>query len=623
VRGMSGRRLLTIVVGMLTGLGFSLVPVAGSSTSAVDPGIGNVPQGRQSDLAYAKSFSTHAVTNVFVTSQQVSCYRPEVPYSVNNGPNDGYTGESPCPGATTGEDTGATHLYPTQVGSDPPYPAARSMLVKDHSESDIRVDPTNPEHLIGSTKWFASPEGYNHLLGFYESWDGGKTWPTMAHVPGYEGFTDNTDPVGAFDAYGNYYQALLPYQFFYDKSGFHKFEPGNEPNPAVPNEAVAVAVRRHGATGPTDWITIHDGHPDYVFTTNAGLGQEPDKEWITIDTSRTLPGGSPNPDFDRIYMMYVNFNGNGSKPYVQTAIAHRDGTHSDWTAPVALPALNSTNNNTYLLPHVDPDGVVYTSLINFDAERGGCCVDVLMDYSTDGGLTWHGPFVAAHDVHVPPLTGAGYLNTTLEDGIEETFAVGNHLSASGHYPVYVAYESKSTGFGNILLTATYDQGRHWTAPIQVNDNSSPSVDEFQPNLAVAPDGTVSVNFYDRRLACPARGTQEASAAGLALDRSNPDYAGSLPPYGASDYCINASVQFYTASLTPIGHNIRLSRHPWDPQLNAPDRASSSVPTDTFIGDYFGNVFDGTIDYATFVSTYNGGNNPQHYQQQVVSTVKIP
>jgi hypothetical protein len=290
---------------------------------------------------------------------------------------------------------------------------------------------------------------------------------------------------------------------------------------------------------------------------------------------------------------------------------------------VQLPTLNSTSNNTYLFPHLDPNGVVYTSLINYDAEQGGCCVDVLMDYSKDGGVTWHGPFAAASDVHVPALTGAGYVNTTFEDGIEETFAVGNHLSPGGHYPVYIAYESKSTGFGNILLTASYDQGRHWTAPIRVNDNASPTVDEFQPNLAVAPDGTVSVNFYDRRLACPARGTREALAAGLALDRSNPDYARSLPPYGATDYCINSSVQFYTANLKPIGHNIRLSRDPWDPQLNAPDRASSSVPTDTFIGDYFGNVFDGTTDYGTFVSTYNGGNNPQHYQQQVVSTVQIP
>jgi len=40
------------------------------------------------------------------------------------------------------------------------------MLVKDHSKSGIRVDPANPEHLIGSVKRLASAEGYHHVLGF-------------------------------------------------------------------------------------------------------------------------------------------------------------------------------------------------------------------------------------------------------------------------------------------------------------------------------------------------------------------------------------------------------------------------------------------------------------------------
>src|ERR1700693_3160146 len=401
---VSRHRMIESTVGVLAASSLGLAHVSPSSASrAFERGIGNVPQGVQSNQAYAASFNAQSVTNVFVTSQQVSCYRPEVPYSANNGPNDGYTGESPCRGSTTGEDTGAAHLYPTQVGSDPPYPAAVSMLVKDRSESDIRVDPTNPQHLIGSTKWFSSPEGYNHLLGFYESWDGGKTWPTMGHVPGYEGFTDNTDPVGAFDASGDYYKALLPYQFYYDKSGFRKYETGNEPNPAIPNEAVAVAVRPHGASGPSAWIATHNGQPDYVFTTNAGLGQEPDKEWIAIDRNQVRPDGSRNPNYNRIYMMYVNFNGNGSKPYVQTAVALRDGTHTDWTPPIQLPRQSSTNNNTYLLPHIDPAGVVYTTVINYVSGQSGCCVDVLMDYSTNGGVTWIGPSIAASNIHVPPL----------------------------------------------------------------------------------------------------------------------------------------------------------------------------------------------------------------------------
>jgi len=443
----------------------SQLTTVSSATTGLDPGVGNVPQGLQSNSAYAASFKSHAVTNVFVTSQQVSCYTPEVPSPFNNGPNDGYTGELPCPGATTREEVGP---YASQATSRTGYPATTPMLVTDHSESDIRVDPTNPNHIIGSSKWFTGAEGYNHLLGFYESWDGGKTWPTMGHVPGYEGFTDNTDPVGAFDYWGNYYQALLPYQFYYDKSGFKKYETGNEPNPGIDNEAVSVAVRPHGATDVKTWLTTHNGRPDNVFTTNAGLGQEPDKEWIAIDRNLTVHG-KPNPTFNRIYMMYVNFNGNGSKPYVQWADGHADGTHTDWSAPVLLPTANgSTNNNTYLFPHVDPDGVVYTSIINYASKQGSCCVNVLMDFSTDGGATWFGPSTAASRVHTPPLSGAGYANTTFEDGIEETFAVGNQLSGR-HYPVYIAYESKSSGFGNILLTASYDQGTTWASPVQVND----------------------------------------------------------------------------------------------------------------------------------------------------------
>lgn len=620
----TNRRLTACVAAAgLVLLNLALTPITAFSTTAsvLDPGIGNVPQGLQSDHAYSRSYANHSVTNEFVTSRQVSCYRPEVPLAANNGPNDGYTGESSCPGATTGEDTGAAAPYATQVGSKAPYPASESKLVTDHSESDIRIDPLNPMHLIGSSKWFTAAEGYNHLLGFYESWDGGKTWPTMGHIPGYEGWTDNTDPVGAFDAYGNYYEAILPYQFYYDKTGHKKYEPGNEPNPAVVNEAVSVAVRPHGATAVTDWITTHNGHPDYVFTTDAGFGQEPDKQWIAIDRNTTLPNGLANPNFNRIYVMYVNFNGNGSKPYVQTALAHRDGTHTDWTPPVLLPTANATNNNTYLYPHIDPSGVVYTSLINYVGAQGGCCVDIFMDYSTDGGVTWIGPSLAAGNVHVPPLSGPGYANTTFEDGIEETFAVGNHLSSLGHYPIYLAYESKSSGFGNILLTASYDQGKTWSFPIQVNDNANANLDEFQPNLAVAANGTVSVTFYDRRLACPSGG--EAVAAGLALDQVNPNYSGSLPPYGAANYCINASVQFYTATLGPNGNNIKLTQHTWDPQLNAPNRSCPCNPLDTFLGDYFGNDFAGLLDYSTFVSTYDDGTNPQHYQQQVVAVVQIP
>lgn len=585
----------------------SLVPTGASASGP--------PQGTQTDAAYAASASAHGVTNVFATTQKVSCYRPEDPYFATLGPADGYTGMSACNGAaTTGEDVGAMP-YPSQAGSNAGYPAATPMLVKEHSESDIRVDPTNPLHLIGQSKWAVSAEGYNHELGFFESWDGGHTWPVQGHVPGYEGWTDNTDPIGAFDSYGNFYSLILPYEFYYNSDGSHNFQTNQnkEPNPTVPAEAITVAIRKHGATAADAWTSNRSGAMD-VVAPYPSKGKEPDKQWLTIDTNPS------SPHFDRVYAMWTLFNGISAVPYMSFADAHADGTHTPWSAPQVLPtAGNNPQGDTYLLPTVDGNGTVYTPITNFEPKQGFCCTNIIFDRSVDGGLTWQSVSNVVQDVSAPPLV---YPNTTFRDGIEDTFTVGQKRLSNGLFPVYVAYEDYGSGFDNIMLTGSFDGGQTWSPPIQVNDNANSSVDEVQPNLAAAANGTISVAFYDRRLACPTAGTPEADAAGLALDTLNSNFSGSLPPYGATNYCVNTSVQFYNPWLRPSGHNIRLSLLTWDPQLNSmkPDAIGGSRG---FIGDYFGNVFANGLDYTTSVSTATDGTNGAHYQQQVVATVAIP
>src|SRR6266576_2446770 len=407
----------------------AIIAVASLNPSPLASG-GSIPQGTQTNAAYASSGS--GVTAVSATTQKVSCYTPMAPYAGNIGPNDGYTGESVCPGATTNEDLGP---YPTQAGANPGYPAASPMLVKDHSESDIRVDPLNALHLIGTSKSFVSAEGYNHLLGFYESFDGGASWPVQGHVPGYEGWTDNTDPVGAFDRYGNYYELLLPYQFFYDAGGSHNYQTNQnkEPNPTVAAEVISVSVRQHGATTASQWITTHNGVPDYVAP-YAMKGHEPDKQWIAIDTNPS------SPNYNTIYAMWAIFDGLNSKPLVSTAHALADGTHTDWSKPQILPTVNNTASDTYLLPHVTPDGTVWTSVTNFPAKHGYCCITVSTVFSTDGGQSWTARPIAVKNVLIPSFVG-GYANTTFTDGIDNTFATGTAL-VNGYYPLYIAYNQE-------------------------------------------------------------------------------------------------------------------------------------------------------------------------------------
>ena len=568
---------------------------AGSTSPVVGSSGAPIVQGAQTDDgAYAASNAAVA-TNDFVTARARSCYTPEVP-----------TGDmiscQSAGAATTGESTAATTEQ--LADSNPGYPAAEPKLVTDHSESDIRVDPNDADHIIGTSKWFVSGPGYNHQLGFYETKNGGATW-TQGHIPGYEGWTDDTDPVSAFDTFGNFFVFNLAYQFFYDKNGGHNFTVGKsqEPNPVLPAEVVGVSMRPHTATTATEWSA-----PQIVAAYDS-VGNEPDKQWLTIDTT----SGRPHSHTNRIYAMWVNFHTVTPVPYVSYSQETSDGVQSGWSTPQKLPTPSHTpQGSTYLLPHVAPDGTVYTTVTNFNpGQQYGKGATVFVDKSTDGGVTWTTLPARVSIPSTPPLT---YANTTFRDGIEDTFAVGTTPNSDGVYPLYVAYEDYSAGVGNVLLTESTNDGVTWSPPIQVNDNPATElVDEFQPNLSVAPNGTVSVAWYDRRLDCPAT-----------ADTLGPDALAA----GRTNYCIDASVQFYHPNLTaftnaPYDHNIRLTQHTWDPQLNSP-HPDSIDGTQGFIGDYFGNDASvGSTDWFTFVSTYDDGTNPQHYQQQVVAKVPTP
>jgi hypothetical protein len=359
-----------------------------------------------------------------------------------------------------------------------------------------------------------------------------------------------------------------------------------------------------GKTPAASWITTHNGQPDYVDTAKNANTSDPDKQWITIDTNPS------SPHFGRIYVMWTVFVKNPAIVYESHADANPNGTHTDWTAPQVLPSVKGKRWDSYLLPHVAPDGTVYTTLTNNPQQQGFLINDFYVVWSTDGGTTWNGPLPVVADVLTPT-----FLNTTFREGIVNTFAVGNELSEDGSYPLYVSFEDGSSGLSNVYLMASFDGGESWTTPFRINDNVGPT-EAMQPNLNVAPNGTVAVSFYDRRLACPASGDADFAGSGIAHD---PRADG-----GESNYCVNTAIQFYEPDLTPIGKNVRLSQKTWDPQLSAL-HPTCICTSGTFIGDYFGvESSPAGWTYTTSVSTFNqAGENPFFHQQQIVAKIATP
>ena len=484
--------------------------------------------------------------------------------------------------------------FPTQNTANAP------LRVKDFSESDLHVDPTNPQHLIGISKWFVNGEGYNHLTGFFESFDGGATWPQQGHIPGYEGWTDNTDPVGAFDPWGNFYAVVLPYMFSYLRTGEHFFL-SPDVNPSLPRSGMGIAVRPRGAATATAWNFTHRGALDLIARTPFLNGEFTfDKQWLTIDTNPR------SKYFGRVYVTWAIGTGDeGLRIYASYADARRNGTHTNWSRPrrvLAQQARGVADNGS--IPRVTPNGTVWVAT---SSTRGsGAPFTMSFTSSRNGGRTWQPRrVIVRHDVD-------GYRNTTFRSAFGEAFAVGVRRIGR-FYPLYAVYEHTLDRRTNLFLRASFDGGRHWRRPLQVNDNDD-DAEALQPAIAVAPNGRVAVAFYDRRLPCPARDTPEATIAGLLFDPR---------AFGRENYCINTAVQFYTAALRPLGRNIRLSPHTWDPQLSAP-RPECICTSGSFIGDYFGLASRGGFTYAASVETFNAaGENPGYHQQQLVSRVPTP
>ncbi|MGH6931193.1 MAG: hypothetical protein ACREEE_02040, partial [Dongiaceae bacterium] len=120
---------------------------------------------------------------------------------------------------------------------------------------------------------------------------------------------------------------------------------------------------------------------------------------------------------------------------------------------------------------------------------------------------------------------------------------------------------------------------------------------------------------------PSQVDADAAGSGVAYDPGTARSPGT--PWGRANYCVNTAIQFYTPSLQPIGHNIRLSQYSWDPQLSAM-HPSSITSTTTFIGDYFGIDSADGWTYVTSVSTFNHATeNPFFHQQQVVAKIATP
>ncbi|CAN5880575.1 hypothetical protein BH11GEM1_BH11GEM1_31680 [soil metagenome] len=150
------------------------------------------------------------------------------------------------------------------------------------------------------------------------------------------------------------------------------------------------------------------------------------------------------------------------------------------------------------LPATGPDGEVYVVWLE-NANR------VLVRKSIDGGETFKAAVTVAQvdaigvtNARAPAGCGP-VLNGDVRARSLPAIAVDRSGGAQSG-TVYVAFSGRGVGSDNadVFLVSSRDGGTSWGTPVRINDDAT-TTDQWLPSVVVAPNGTVAVSWYDRRL----------------------------------------------------------------------------------------------------------------------------
>ncbi len=423
-------------------------------------------------------------------------------------------------GAITPKYVLSSPLDGNAVGS-PDVTVNQDTAAASQNETNIAVDPNNPNRIVGAANDYASRtwsctvngtpcsalgDGYS---GTYFSNDGGQHWCCVATdpshlgtlIPGVERLTGGIydaggDPALAFDSRGTVYYAGL---------GFDRTAPPN-----------TVAVNR----GVFNGGNLTWGPPTFINPTTSPAILN-DKEWIAADAHASSPFR------DRVYVSWTRFifnahNGN----YVQSPIDFVFSTDGGKT--FSTPQLIGGNvlYDQGSRPVVGPDGTVY---VFFEGStRLATLSSTYVVKSTDGGVTWSKPVAVAPLVDIIPPA-----NTV--------FRVNSFPAAdvAPNGDLYVAWSTQMSDSGGLCPSGTNtgchlaavfskstDGGATWSAPAlifpalnsstraaigypvtqpdgsKLNAPAPRHVDTFWPGVAVSPSGRVYMSAYAADVVSP-------------------------------------------------------------------------------------------------------------------------
>jgi len=379
-----------------------------------------------------------------------------------------------------------------RVSGESPFAASCAGIVQQGQnyaglevEPSVAVDPTNASHLVGAWQQDRWSNGGSNAIGTAASFDGGATWtpssPRFSRCAGGDAgnggnYDRASDPWVTFAADGTVFESALAF------------------DATLARNAIVASRSVDGGLTWSDLTVLRaDDDPDVLN----------DKDAITADP--VDPG--------RVYAVWDRLTG-------QTQPTKPIGTGPTWFArttdgvweparPIFDPGIGAQTIDNVIA--VLPDGTLVDvfDLITNESSTGGVNTLAVLR-STDKGLTWSEPIL------IGPMKPAGVQDPNNHLFVRSGTAFPEIAVDRASGAIYIVWEGVLPGqtLDGVALVVSRDGGLSWSAPVLVN--GVPDVAAFTPTVAVAPDGTVGVTYYDLREANLADGSMFRTAAWLAV-----------------------------------------------------------------------------------------------------------
>ena len=347
---------------------------------------------------------------------------------------------------------GGTTPEPLPVQAGPLNVRVSRDVYTAHASPFVAVNPRNPHNVLGTALLLQPNPAYpSHSnadtidhIGTFFSIDGGLNWRDSGPLPVPAGFIESYDEGLAFNAQGT------------------AFVVGVLQATLAQNAKTRIVLWQSSDGGATFSapVTIAEGsnesNPSLAIDATSGVLNIAWAEQFSIRFTRSTDNGQS-------FAEPTTISGSGASLLPDVAVGPKNAVY-----------------------------VAYADVSN----RAGFALPLNVATSTNGGLHFGSPraipgIVASYFVGAQPLK------------LDSFFSMATDPRTGILYVAYTADRVISDGTNNttvedntdVLLSSSYNEGKTWNPAVRINDDSlSDSDSHFQPELAVASDGTLYATY---------------------------------------------------------------------------------------------------------------------------------